>query len=105
MSGSGSLVKKYTAGGLNLGENTATSASGVSYLASDGLGSVSEALNQTGSATGSILYGSYGSVRYYDPSLGQFTIWDLSSPLPQPRASLVLFTLASFCRILFRSNP
>jgi RHS repeat-associated protein len=98
-------VKYYSAGGLSLGENTATSASGISYLASDGLGSVSEALNQTGTATGSMLYGPYGGVRYtsgtmptakgftgqygdastgldyygaryYDPALGQFTSAD-----------------------------
>jgi RHS repeat-associated protein len=102
---SGSLVKYYSAGGLNLGENTATGASGISYLADDGLGSVSEALNQTGTATGSLLYGPYGNVRYtngtmptskgftgqyadastgldyygaryYDPSLGQFVSSD-----------------------------
>jgi RHS repeat-associated protein len=102
---SGSLVKYYGAGGLTLGENTATSASGISYLASDGLDSVSEALNQTGTATGSVLYGPYGNVRYtsgtmptakgftgqyadastgldyygaryYDPTLGQFSTAD-----------------------------
>jgi RHS repeat-associated protein len=102
---SGTLVKYYAAGGLALGENTTTSASGISYLASDGLGSVSEALNQTGTATGSILYGPYGNVRYssgtmptakgftgqyadastgldyygaryYDPNLGQFSTAD-----------------------------
>ncbi|HEY7343326.1 MAG TPA: RHS repeat-associated core domain-containing protein [Ktedonobacterales bacterium] len=102
---SGTLVKYYTAGGIALGENTTTGSTGISYLASDGLGSVSEALNQTGTATGSTLYGPYGSVRYstgtlptskgftgqyadantgldyygaryYDPSLGQFTSAD-----------------------------
>jgi RHS repeat-associated protein len=102
---SGSLVKYYNAGGLSLGENTATSASGIAYLASDGLGSVTEALNPTGTATGSILYGPYGGVRYstgtmptskgftgqyadaatgldyygaryYDPALGQFASAD-----------------------------
>ncbi len=86
---------------MSLGENTATTASGISYLADDGLGSVTEALNQTGTATGSVLYGPYGGVRYtngtmptskgftgqysdastgldyygaryYDPALGQF---------------------------------
>jgi hypothetical protein len=36
---SGSLVKYYSAGGLSLGENTATTASGISYLADDGLSS------------------------------------------------------------------
>jgi RHS repeat-associated protein len=101
-------VKYYSAGGLSLGENTTTSASGISYLTSDGLGSVSEALNQTGTATGSILYGPYGGVRYsngtmptakgftgqyadastgldyygaryYDPALGQFTSADTVS--------------------------
>ena len=105
---SGSLVKYYSAGGLSLGENTTTSASGISYLASDGLGSVSEALNQTGTATGSMLYGPYGGVRYtsgtmptakgftgqysdastgldyygaryYDPALGQFASADTVS--------------------------
>jgi RHS repeat-associated protein len=102
---SGSLSKYYAASGLALGENTTTSASGISYLASDGLGSVSEALTQTGTATGSVLYGPYGNVRYssgtmpttkgftgqyadastgldyygaryYDPSLGQFASAD-----------------------------
>ncbi len=58
------MVKYYSAGGLSLGENTATTASGISYLADDGLGSVTEALNQTGTATGSLLYGPYGGVRY-----------------------------------------
>ena len=33
---SGSLVKYYSAGGLVLGVNTTTSASGISYLADDG---------------------------------------------------------------------
>jgi hypothetical protein len=61
---SNTLVKYYSAGGLNLGENTATSASGISYLADDGLGSVTEALNQDGTATGSILNGPCGGVRY-----------------------------------------
>jgi RHS repeat-associated protein len=102
---SGTLIKYYSADGLNLGLNTTTSASGISYLADDGLGSVSEALNQTGTATGSVLYGPYGSVRYtsgtmptakgftgqyadaatgldyygaryYDPALGQFSSAD-----------------------------
>jgi RHS repeat-associated protein len=99
---SNTLVKYYTAGGLSIGENTTVDATGISYLASDGLGSVSDALNQTGTATGSILYSPYGSVRYssgtmptakgltgqyadastgldyyraryYDPSIGQFS--------------------------------
>jgi RHS repeat-associated protein len=102
---SGSLVKYYSAGGFSLGLNTATSASGISYLADDGLGSVTEALNSSGAATGSVLYGPYGGVRYtsgtmptskgftgqysdaatgldyygaryYDPVLGQFTSAD-----------------------------
>ena len=38
---SGSLIKYYAAGGMTLGVNTARDASGISYLASDGLGSVS----------------------------------------------------------------
>jgi RHS repeat-associated protein len=105
---SGSLVKYYSAGGLTLGENTASDASGIAYLASDGLGSVTEALNQTGTATGSLLYGPDGGVRYsngamptskgftgqysdastgldyygaryYDPTLGQFTSADTVS--------------------------
>jgi RHS repeat-associated protein len=107
---SNTLVKYYSGGGLSLGENTATSASGIAYLASDGLGSVTEALNQTGSATGSVLYGPYGDVRYtsgamptakgftgqysdattgldyygaryYDPALSQFTSADTVSGL------------------------
>jgi hypothetical protein len=61
---SSTLVKYYNAGGLSLGENTTTDATGISYLASDGLGSMSESLNQTGVATGSVLYGRYGNVRY-----------------------------------------
>ena len=103
---SGTLVKYYNAGGLALGVNTTTNSSGISYLVSDGLGSVSEALNQTGSASGTQLYSPYGTVRYssgvmptskgftgqysdagstgldyygaryYDPSLGQFTSAD-----------------------------
>ena len=102
---SGSLIKYYTAGGMALGVNTASDASGISYLASDGLGSVSEALNGSGTATGAQLYSPYGGVRYttgtmptskgftgqyadtsngqdyyraryYDPSLGQFTSAD-----------------------------
>ncbi|HEY7343322.1 MAG TPA: RHS repeat-associated core domain-containing protein, partial [Ktedonobacterales bacterium] len=102
---SNTLVKYYAAGGLSLGLNTTTNGSGISYLVSDGLGSVSEALNQTGTATGGVLYGPYGGVRYstgtlptakgftgqysdastgldyygaryYDPQLGQFTSAD-----------------------------
>lgn len=38
---SGSLIKYYAAGGMTLGVNTARDASGISYLASNGLGSVS----------------------------------------------------------------
>ena len=49
---SGTLVKYYSAGGLSFGVNTTTNSSGISYLVSDGLGSVSEALNQAGSSTG-----------------------------------------------------
>ncbi|HEU5347387.1 MAG TPA: RHS repeat-associated core domain-containing protein [Ktedonobacterales bacterium] len=103
---SGTLVKYYAAGGLSLGVNTTTNGSGIAYLVSDGLGSVSEALNQTGSAAGTQLYSPYGGVRYssgvmptangftgqysdaastgldyygaryYDPALGQFTSAD-----------------------------
>ena len=103
---SGSLIKYYSAGGMTLGLNTARDASGISYLASDGLGSVSEALSPGGSATGAVLYSPYGGVRYssgtmptakgftgqyadtassgldyygaryYDPNLGQFTSAD-----------------------------
>jgi RHS repeat-associated protein len=106
---SGSLSKHYAAGGMALGLNTAHDASGISYLASDGLGSVSEALSPGGSATGTVLYSPYGGVRYtsgtmptsrgftgqysdaastgldyygaryYDPSLGQFTSADTVS--------------------------
>lgn len=49
---------------MTLGLNTAHDASGISYLASDGLGSVSEALSPSGSATGAQLYSPYGGVRY-----------------------------------------
>ena len=103
---SGSLIKYYAAGGMTLGLNTARDASGISYLASDGLGSVSEALSPGGSATGAQLYSPYGGMRYssgtmptnkgftgqysdvassgldyygaryYDPNLGQFTSAD-----------------------------
>ncbi len=102
---SGGLVKYYTADGLLIGENTASTASGIYYLASDGLGSVTETLNGSGTVTGSILYGPYGGIRYssgtmptakgftgqyadastgldyygaryYDPALGQFTSAD-----------------------------
>ena len=94
---------------MTLGLNTAHDASGISYLASDGLGSVSEALSPSGSATGAQLYSPYGGVRYssgtmptakgftgqysdasstgldyygaryYDPALGQFTSADTVS--------------------------
>ena len=102
---SGSLIKYYSAGGMALGVNTAHDASGIAYLASDGLGSVSEALSPSGTATGAQLYSPYGGVRYtsgtmptskgftgqyadaatgldyygaryYDPTLGQFTAAD-----------------------------
>ena len=106
---SGSLIKYYSAGGMLLGLNTAHDASGISYLASDGLGSVSEALSPSGSATGAQLYSPYGGVRYtsgvmptskgftgqyadtassgldyygaryYDPQLGQFTSADTAN--------------------------
>ena len=49
---SGSLIKCYSAGGMTIGLDTARDASGISYLASDRLGSVSEALSPNGSATG-----------------------------------------------------
>ena len=63
---SGAYVKYYAAAGLNLGVNTTSDSggSGISYLVSDGLSSVSEALNQTGTATSNMLYNSRGSVRY-----------------------------------------
>ena len=106
---SGSLIKYYAAGGMTLGLNTAHDASGIAYLASDGLGSVSEALSPGGSATGAQLYSPYGGVRYssgtmptakgftgqysdaastgldyygaryYDPTLGQFTSADTAN--------------------------
>ena len=106
---SGSLIKYYSAGGMLLGLNTAHDASGINYLASDGLGSVSEALSPSGSATGAQLYSPYGGMRYssgtmptnkgftgqysdvassgldyygaryYDPSLGQFTSGDTTN--------------------------
>ena len=60
----GALTKYYTAGGLTLGLNTAPDASGLSYLVSDGLGSVSEALVPSGLMTAGQLYGPYGAVRY-----------------------------------------
>ena len=60
----GALTKYYTAGGLTLGLNTAPDASGLSYLVSDGLGSVSEALAPSGLMTAGQLYGPYGAVRY-----------------------------------------
>src|SRR6185312_12697234 len=104
-----SFVKYCVAGGMLLGLNTTRDASGIAYLASDGLGSVSEALSQSGTATGAVLYSPYGGVRYstgtmptskgftgqyadtassgldyygaryYDPSLGQFTSADTVS--------------------------
>jgi RHS repeat-associated protein len=91
---------------MALGLNTTRDASGISYLASDGLGSVSEALSASGTATGAVLYSPYGGVRYssgtlptskgftgqysdasssgldyygaryYDPALGQFVSAD-----------------------------
>ena len=94
---------------MTLGVNTARDASGISYLASDGLGSVTEALSPSGSATGAVLYSPYGGVRYtsgtmptskgftgqysdaassgldyygaryYDPSLGQLTSADTAN--------------------------
>ena len=60
----GALTKYYTAGGLTLGLNTAPDASGLSYLVSDGLGSVSEALAPSGLMTAGQLYSPYGAVRY-----------------------------------------
>jgi RHS repeat-associated protein len=65
----GSLVKYYDASGLALGMNTTSDSpgSGISYLVSDGLGSVSEA-----ATTGLDYFGT----RYYDPQLGQFTAAD-----------------------------
>src|SRR6185312_6720783 len=104
-----SFVKYCVAGGMLLGLNTTRDASGIAYLASDGLGSVSEALSPSGTATGAVLYSPYGGVRYtsgtmptskgftgqyadtassgldyygaryYDPSLGQFTSADTVS--------------------------
>ena len=109
MTPSGSLIKYYAAGGMALGLNTARDSSGISYLASDGLGSVSEALSPSGSATGAQLCSPYGGVRYssgtmptakgftgqysdaassgldyygaryYDPTLGQFTSADTAN--------------------------
>ncbi len=60
----GGITKYYTAGGMVLGLNTATDASGISYLASDGLGSVSESLDGSGGATSQQLFALYGGVRY-----------------------------------------
>ena len=56
-------------GGLSLGKNTAIDTSGISYLASDSLGSVSEALNQTGTVTAAQLYDPYGHTRYSTGSM------------------------------------
>jgi RHS repeat-associated protein len=106
MRSDGSLVKYYTAGGLALGLNTAHDASGITFLGSDGLGSMQVALNSSGVAISSQLFAPYGGVRYangtmptakgftgqysdaatsgldyynaryYDPALGQFTSAD-----------------------------
>jgi RHS repeat-associated protein len=92
------------------GSRIAMAVNGVfSYLASDGLGSANVTLNNSGSATSTILYAPYGSVRYgsgtpssdfgftgqrsdvatgldyygaryYDPSAGQFTSSDTVLP-------------------------
>jgi RHS repeat-associated protein len=102
----GSLTKYYTAGGLALGLNTAHDASGITFLGDDGLGSTQLALDSSGVAVASQLFGPYGGVRYangtmptakgftgqqsdaavsgldyyvaryYDPALGQFTSAD-----------------------------
>ncbi len=56
----GSLIKYY--GGLGL--NTGSTASTISYLASDGLGSLQVTLNSSGSATALQLHAAYGAVRY-----------------------------------------
>ncbi len=96
------LIKYYG----SLGLNTGATASTISYLASDGLGSLQVTLNGSGSATALQLNAPYGSVRYssgvfpttkgftgqrsdaavsgldyygaryYDPALGQFTSGD-----------------------------
>ncbi len=98
----GSLIKYYGGFGLNTGATAST----ISYLASDGLGSLQVTLNNSGSATAQQLNAPYGSVRYssgvfpttkgftgqrsdaavsgldyygaryYDPRLGQFTSAD-----------------------------
>ncbi len=98
----GSLIKYYG----SLGLNTGATASTISYIASDGLGSLQVTLNGSGSATAQQLNAPYGSVRYsngvfpttkgftgqrsdaavsgldyygaryYDPALGQFTAAD-----------------------------
>ncbi len=102
----GGVTKYYTADGLAIGLNTATDDSGISYLASDGLGSVSESLDGSGGVTSQQLFAPYGATRYtngvwpttkgftgqrsdaavsgldyygaryYDPLLGQFTSAD-----------------------------
>jgi hypothetical protein len=47
--------------GLLIGENVGGT---ISYLASNGLGSVSEALSASGTAMAAQLYGPYGGVHY-----------------------------------------
>ena len=62
-SGANSTLTTYynSAGGLLIGENVGGT---ISYLASDGLGSVSEALSTSGTVTAAQLYGPYGALRY-----------------------------------------
>ena len=60
-SSTSTLTKYYSAGGLLIGENVGGT---ISYLASDGLGSVSEALSTSGTATAAQLFEPYGGVRY-----------------------------------------
>jgi RHS repeat-associated protein len=58
------LTKYFTgAGGLPTAERTGTNGR-LSYLANDGLGSLSETLNDAGSVTFAQLYTPYGTIRY-----------------------------------------
>jgi hypothetical protein len=61
-SGSGTITTTYySTGGHSIAEGVNGS---ISYLASDRLGSATVALDGSGNATASVLYGPYGSTRY-----------------------------------------